>query len=84
MRKSFAIALAALVLALGVALTPHEAAAGGCGAAAAQAAAQYGGQVIGTKAVNQGGRQVCVVTLLIKDPTGSRPASRKTVTVAAN
>jgi hypothetical protein len=62
-----------------------EMAAGGCGAAAAQAAARSGGQVIGSpKAIKKGNRTMCVVTVLIKDPKGKKPPTRKQVTVPAN
>jgi hypothetical protein len=64
---------------------PMEFAAGGCGAAAAAAAASQGGQVIGSpQMIQQGNRTVCVVTVLIKDPTGQRPPTRRQITVPAN
>jgi hypothetical protein len=64
---------------------PVQFAAGNCGSAAAAAAAAQGGQVIGApQAVQQGGQTVCVVTVLIKDPTGQRPPTRRQVTVPAN
>ena len=52
----------------------------GCASAASQAAAQTGGEVIG---VQQSGN-VCVVTVLIRDPQGQRPPSRQTVRIPAN
>lgn len=76
-----------LVCLAGLALAHASSAvlANGCGSAASQAEAQTGGTVIGSpKLVDQGGRKVCVVTVLISDPSGTRPPSRKTVTVAAN
>jgi hypothetical protein len=58
---------------------------GGCGGAAAQAAAASGGQVIGApKVVQRGGQTTCVVTVLIKDPAGKKPPTRKQITVPAN
>lgn len=66
-------------------LTPFQMAQSGCGSAASQAEAQTGGSVIGApRLVNQGGRAVCVVTVLIKDPNGKKPPSRKNVTIPAN
>lgn len=60
-------------------------AAGSCASAAAQAAAAQGGQVIGApRQVQQGGRTMCVVTVLVKDPTGKSPPTRRQVTVPAN
>ena len=64
---------------------PLRLAAGNCGAAAAAAAAAQGGQVIGApQVVQQGGQTLCVVTVLVKDPTGQRPPTRRQVTVPAN
>jgi len=64
---------------------PTQVAGGGCGAAAASAAAAQGGQVIGApRTVQQGNRTMCVVTVLIKDPTGQRPPTRRQITVPAN
>jgi|GEM_PF-2271465 len=64
---------------------PLQVAGGGCGAAASRAAASQGGKVIGSpKAVQRGGRTVCVVTVLIKDPKGKKPPTRRQVTVPAN
>ncbi len=58
---------------------------GGCGGAAAQAAASQGGQVIGSpKVVKRGNKTMCVVTVLIKDPKGKKPPTRRQVTVPAN
>ncbi|MCT8971199.1 hypothetical protein [Microbaculum marinisediminis] len=64
---------------------PMRLAGGGCGAAAAQAAAAQGGQVIGApRVVQRGNRTLCVVTVLIKDPSGRKPPTRKQITVPAN
>jgi len=58
---------------------------GGCGGAAAQAAASQGGKVIGSpKVVKRGNKTMCVVTVLIKDPKGKKPPTRRQVTVPAN
>lgn len=51
-----------------------------CSAAAAQAAAQTGGQVLSVSASNQGGQTVCVVTVLIPGQGGERPR-RTTITL---
>ncbi len=62
---------------------PVRVAAGGCGAAAAQAAAQ--GQVIGApKVVKRGNQTLCVVTVLVKDPSGRKPPTRKQITIPAD
>ncbi len=53
---------------------------GGCSAAAAQAAAQSGGQVLSVRASQQGDRTVCVVTVLIPASDGNRPR-RQTITI---
>ena len=64
---------------------PLQFAAGNCGSAAAAAAAAQGGQVIGApQMVQQGNQTLCVVTVLIKDPTGQTPPTRRQVTVPAN
>lgn len=56
----------------------------GCAAAAAAVARQMGGEVIGApRTVQQGGQTMCVVTVLVRDPTGQRPPSRQQVTVPA-
>lgn len=57
-----------------------ELAQGGCSAAAAQAAAQSGGQVLSVQTSQQGGRTVCIVTVLVPGRDGSRPR-RQTITV---
>lgn len=85
-KTSIPLALAALLFAA----APAEALYGfdeslvlaqsGCASAASQAAAQTGGEVIG---VQQSGN-VCVVTVLIRDPQGQRPPSRQTVRIPAN
>ncbi len=54
---------------------------GGCSAAAAEAAAQTGGQVLSVQISEQGGRTVCVVTVLVPARDGSRPR-RQTITIA--
>lgn len=51
-----------------------------CSAAASQAAAQTGGQVLSVQASNQGGQTVCVVTVLIPGEGGERPR-RTTITI---
>lgn len=57
---------------------------GGCASAAAQAQSQTGGQVIRAQMSTQGGQKVCVVTVLVSDPSGAKPATRKTVTIPVN
>lgn len=58
--------------------------AGNCAAAAAQAAASQGGQVIGApQMVQSGGQTMCVVTILVRDPSGQRPPERRQITVPA-
>ena len=59
---------------------PELLAQGGCSAAAAQAAAQSGGQVLSVQISEQGGRTVCVVTVLVPARDGSRPR-RQTITI---
>lgn len=55
-----------------------------CGSAAARVARQHGGEVIGApQTVTRGGQTMCVVTILIRDPSGQRPPMRKQVTVPA-
>lgn len=53
---------------------------GDCSGAAAQAAADSGGQVLSVSSRQQGGRTVCVVTVLVPGEDGSRPR-KKTITV---
>jgi putative hemolysin len=53
---------------------------GGCSSAAAQAAAQTGGQVLSVRMSQQGDRTVCVVTVLIPASDGNRPR-RQTITI---
>lgn len=53
---------------------------GGCSAAAREAAQQSGGQVLSVQTANQGGRTVCVVTVLIPAQDGNRPR-RQTITI---
>ncbi|WP_019996459.1 hypothetical protein [Aureimonas ureilytica] len=60
--------------------TPRLVAQGGCSAAAAEAAAQTGGQVLSVQMAEQGGRTVCVVTVLVPARDGSRPR-RQTITI---
>ena len=56
-----------------------------CASAAARAAAQTGGQVIGApRAVTQNGQTICVIQLLVPDPNGRQPPTRQTVRVPAN
>lgn len=59
---------------------PERIAQADCSAAAAQAAAQTGGQVLSVSASSQGGRTVCVVTVLIPGQGGERPR-RTTITI---
>lgn len=69
------------------AATPEslQLAAGSCGSAAAAAAAAQGGKVIGApRKVKQGNQTMCIVTVLIKDPTGNSPPTRRRITVPAN
>ena len=51
-----------------------------CSAAALEAAAQTGGQVLSVSMTQKGGQTVCVVTVLIPGHSGDRPR-RTTVTV---
>ncbi|WP_136625067.1 hypothetical protein [Aureimonas flava] len=53
---------------------------GGCSAAAAQAAAQSGGQVLSVRTSQQGDRVVCIVTVLVPASDGNRPR-RQTITI---
>lgn len=53
---------------------------GGCSAAASQAAAQTGGQVLSVQTAQRGGRTVCIVTVLIPGRDGDRPR-RQTITI---
>lgn len=53
---------------------------GGCSAAAREAAQQSGGQVLSVQTSNQGGRTVCIVTVLIPAQDGERPR-RQTITI---
>ncbi|WP_062208220.1 hypothetical protein [Aureimonas sp. AU12] len=52
----------------------------GCSAAAAQAAAQSGGQVLSVQTAQRGGQTVCIVTVLIPAQDGNRPR-RQTITI---
>jgi len=54
---------------------------GGCSAAAAQAAAQSGGQVLSVQTAERGGQTVCIVTVLVPARDGERPR-RQTITIA--
>ncbi|KQT55276.1 MULTISPECIES: hypothetical protein [unclassified Aureimonas] len=47
-----------------------------CSAAAAEAAAQTGGQVLSVSSREQGGRTVCIVTVLVPGEGGERPRKR--------
>ncbi|BDA83704.1 hypothetical protein Sa4125_12460 [Aureimonas sp. SA4125] len=51
-----------------------------CASAAAQAAADSGGQVLSVSAREQNGRTVCVVTVLVPGEDGGRPR-KKTITI---
>lgn len=57
-----------------------EIAAVSCSGAAADAAAQTGGQVLSVSSREQGGQTVCVVTLLVPGKEGGRPR-KTTVTI---
>jgi hypothetical protein len=57
-----------------------ELAQGNCSAAAAQAAAQSGGQVLSVSSRQQNGQTVCVVTVLVPGTDGGRPR-RTTITI---
>jgi hypothetical protein len=59
---------------------PLRLAGGDCSGAAAQAAAESGGQVLSVSASEQGGRTVCIVTVLIPGEDGGRPR-KKTITI---
>ena len=62
-----------------------ELAQAGCAAAARQAAAQTGGQVIGSpRMVNENGQTICVIQLLVSDPNGQNPPTRQTVRIRIN
>ena len=58
----------------------YEIAQGGCSAAASQAAAQSGGQILSVQTAQRGGQTVCIVTVLIPAQDGNRPR-RQTITV---
>ncbi|NDV87787.1 hypothetical protein GTW51_13860 [Aurantimonas aggregata] len=51
-----------------------------CSGAAAQAAAQTGGQVLSVSSREEGGQTVCVVTVLVPGTDGGRPR-KETVTI---
>ena len=53
---------------------------GSCSAAAFQAASQSGGQVLSVTTAQQGGRTVCIVTVLVPGRDGGRPR-RVTLTI---
>lgn len=53
---------------------------GGCSAAAQQAAAQSGGQVLSVQTADRGGQTVCIVTVLVPAQDGNRPR-RQTITI---
>ncbi|WP_280952984.1 hypothetical protein [Mangrovicella endophytica] len=55
-------------------------AAADCSSAAAEAAAQTGGQVLSVSSRTQNGRTVCVVTVLVPGADGERPR-KTTVTI---
>jgi hypothetical protein len=57
-----------------------EIAAADCSGAAAQAAAQTGGQVLSVSSREEGGQTVCVVTVLVPGKDGGRPR-KETVTI---
>lgn len=80
-----------LILALGMsveaasaeesgAFEPIVLAQAGCSAAAQQAAAQTGGQVLSVQTAQRGGQTVCIVTVLIPARDGDRPR-RTTITI---
>jgi|FEC22Drversion2_1045045.scaffolds.fasta_scaffold00075_90 hypothetical protein len=69
---------------LGDNCAPVRIVSGSCAAAAAQAAAAQGGQVIGApQVVQSGGQTLCVVTILVRDPSGQRPPERRQITIPA-
>lgn len=51
-----------------------------CSAAAAEAAADSGGQVLSVSSREEGGRTVCVVTVLVPGADGGRPR-KQTITI---
>ncbi|SJZ64759.1 hypothetical protein [Consotaella salsifontis] len=53
---------------------------GNCSRAAAQAQAQTGGEVLSVASRQQGGRTVCVITLLVPSSDGGRPR-KTTITI---
>jgi hypothetical protein len=55
-------------------------AAADCSGAAAQAAADSGGQVLSVSSRQQNGRTVCVVTVLVPGSDGGRPR-KQTITL---
>lgn len=57
-----------------------EIAAADCSGAAAQAAAQTGGQVLSVSSRQENGQTVCVVTVLVPGTDGGRPR-KETVTI---
>ncbi|MEF2073840.1 hypothetical protein [Consotaella aegiceratis] len=59
---------------------PMLVAEGDCSGAAAKARSQTGGQVLSVQSRQQGGRTVCVVTVLVPSPDGGRPR-KTTITV---
>ncbi|WP_246722594.1 MULTISPECIES: hypothetical protein [Aureimonas] len=68
-------------MAAGAAVLPDDAIAqGSCSAAAFQAASQSGGQVLSVTTAQQGGRTVCIVTVLVPGRDGGRPR-RVTLTI---
>jgi len=64
----------------GVGGTGLRLAQGGCSAAAREAAQQSGGQVLSVQSATDGGRTVCIVTVLIPAQDGERPR-RRTITI---
>lgn len=81
--KRFHIHLfAALLLALGLVPTTGHAA-GNCYAIGQQVAAENGGQLASATAANRGGKQVCVVVVLVPGNNGGHP-SRKEIVVPLN
>lgn len=58
---------------------PVRMAAADCSAAAAQAAADSGGQVLSVSSRQQDGRTVCVVTVLVPGSDGGRPRKQTIV-----
>ena len=75
--------LGALGLLSAVLFGAEPASAADCYAVGQQIAAQKGGQLANVREANKGGRQVCVVVVLVPGKDGGRPR-RQEFTVPAN